>query len=79
MIDMEDPEVLDIMRKSTIPPSLSLRAPPANIALGGRREKLIGITSVEASERYMNKLQQDRDRNNQALYKCLDNLPIKIK
>ncbi|KAJ8301072.1 hypothetical protein KUTeg_020059, partial [Tegillarca granosa] len=67
MIDMEDPEILDIMRKSTIPPSLSLRAPPANIALGGRREKLIGITSIEASERYMNKLQQDRDRNNQAL------------
>ncbi|XP_033745072.1 uncharacterized protein LOC117330730 isoform X2 [Pecten maximus] len=63
----------------TIPGHMSIRVPPASIGIGGKKEKLIGITNHEVSERYILKLQRDRERNNQAVFKSLENLPITIR
>ncbi|KAK3103443.1 hypothetical protein FSP39_019275, partial [Pinctada imbricata] len=75
----EDTNWNDAIRTGTIPTTSSLRAPPTHIGVAGRKEKLIGITNQEASKRYMIKLQKDRERNNEAVHRSLDNLPIKIR
>ncbi|XP_052063527.1 uncharacterized protein LOC127703104 isoform X2 [Mytilus californianus] len=79
MADLDDPHIVELMRKGTIPPSLSLRAPPTHIGTTQHRNDTLGISKEEISKRYIIKLHRDRLRNNEAVYKSLDNLPIKIK
>ncbi|VDI52192.1 Hypothetical predicted protein [Mytilus galloprovincialis] len=79
MADLDDPHIVELMRKGTIPPSLSLRAPPTHIGTTHHRNDTLGISKEEISKRYIIKLHRDRLRNNEAVYKSLDNLPIKIK
>ena len=63
----------------SIPGIMSIRAPPAPVSVNTQRETMLGITKSEVSERYIVKLQKDRERNNKAMYNCLDNLPIQIR
>lgn len=79
MMDLDDPHIVELMRKGTIPPALSLRAPPTHIGTSQHRNDVLGITKEEVSKRYIVKLQRERVRNNEAVYRSLDNLPIKIR
>ncbi|XP_069140783.1 serine-rich adhesin for platelets-like [Argopecten irradians] len=63
----------------TIPGHRSIRGPPTSIGISGENDKLIGITNHEISERFILKLQRDRERNNEAVFRSLENLPITIR
>ncbi|XP_060599825.1 uncharacterized protein LOC132753384 isoform X1 [Ruditapes philippinarum] len=76
---MSDPEWLEIIGHPTIPHVQSLRAPPAQVALHSNKENLIGLASRNQSKRYLEKLQKERERNQEVLTECVDNLPIVIR
>ncbi|XP_061187075.1 uncharacterized protein LOC133195233 [Saccostrea echinata] len=69
----------DLCKGGTIPTAASLRVPPARIGLSAKQDLLQGLNSQEVSERYIMKLQKERERTNKAVSRSLDNLPIKIK
>lgn len=69
----------DLIKGGTIPTAASLRVPPARIGLSAKPDPLQGLSSREVSEKYILKLQKERERTNQAVSRSLDNLPIKIK
>lgn len=69
----------DLIKGGTIPTAASLRVPPARIGVSAKQDPLQGLTSRDVSERYILKLQKERERTNQAVSRSLDNLPIKIK
>ncbi|XP_045164631.2 uncharacterized protein LOC123528737 isoform X2 [Mercenaria mercenaria] len=76
---MSDPEWLEVIGHPTIPHVQSLRAPPAQVAHHPNKEQLIGLTNKNASKRYLEKLQKERERNQEVLAECVDNLPIVIR
>ena len=76
---MSDPEWLEVIGHPTIPHVQSLRAPPAQVALHSNKEHLIGLASRSQSKRYLEKLQKERERNQEVLTECVDNLPIVIR
>ena len=76
---MEDPDWLEILGHPTIPHVQSLREPPASVALHPRKERLIGLTNRAASKRYLERLQRERERNQEVLMECVGNLPLTIK
>ncbi|XP_062574321.1 uncharacterized protein LOC134236159 [Saccostrea cucullata] len=69
----------DLCKGGTIPTAASLRVPPARIGLSAKQGLLQGLNSQEVSQRYIMKLQKERERTNKAVSRSLDNLPIKIK
>ncbi|KAL4226092.1 hypothetical protein ACF0H5_014080 [Mactra antiquata] len=79
MKTMSDPDWLEVIGQPTIPHVQSLRAPPAQVALHANKDNLIGLANRNASRRYLEKLQKDRERNQEVLAECVDNLPIVIK
>lgn len=79
MKTMGDPDWLEVIGHPTIPHVQSLRAPPAQVALHANKENLIGLANRNASRRYLEKLQKDRERNQEVLHECVDNLPIVIR
>ena len=76
---MGDPDWLEIIGHPTIPHVQSLRAPPAAVALHPTKEKLIGLTNRVVSKRYLERLHRDRERNQEVLMECVDQLPMTIK
>ncbi|XP_052779118.1 uncharacterized protein LOC128216563 isoform X2 [Mya arenaria] len=74
-----DPDWLEIVGHPTIPHVQSLRAPPAQVALSADTEPLVGLMNRNASRRYLQKLQKDRERNQEVLTACVDHLPIVIR
>ena len=76
---MSDPDWLEIVGHPTIPTVQSLRQPPSHVAAQARQENMMGITNKAASQRYLQKLKRDRERNQEVLSECVDNLPIVIR
>lgn len=77
--NMNDPDWLEVIGHPTIPHVLSLRAPPAQVALHANKDNFIGLANKTASRRYLQKLQKDRERNQEVLAECVDNLPMVIR
>ncbi|KAH3880369.1 hypothetical protein DPMN_004283 [Dreissena polymorpha] len=76
---MADPDWLEVVGHPTIPHVQSLRAPPAQVALHTSKEQLIGLTSQKVSRRYLEKLQKERERNQEVLTECVEHLPMVIR
>nr|XP_022299992.1 uncharacterized protein LOC111108416 isoform X3 [Crassostrea virginica] len=69
----------ELSKGGTIPTAASLRVPPTRIGMSTKQDLLQGLTNHEVSQRYIVKLQRERERTNKAVSRSLDNLPIKIK
>lgn len=76
---MNDSEWLEVVGQPTIPHVQSLRCAPAQVALHSNSERLIGLTHRNAANRYLLKMQKERERNQEVLAETVDNLPVVIR